>query len=80
MYHSIVEKITRLSYGLVMNHPFLDGNKRIAAKTLDVGLYLNNILLKATNKEMIIEFISLAEGKISYELFLVWVQEHIIYL
>ncbi len=63
-----------------MNHPFLDGNKRIAAKTLDVGLYLNNILLKATNKEMIIEFISLAEGKISYELFLVWVQEHIIYL
>ena len=36
-----------------MNHPFIDGNKRIAAKVLDMGLDMNGILLKATNEEVI---------------------------
>ncbi len=53
LYSSTVEKITRLSYGLVMNHPFIDGNKRIAAKVLDIGLSANNITLYATSDEMI---------------------------
>ena len=47
-----------------MNHPFLDGNKRIAAKVLDVGLSANEIDLKATNEEMIEEFLNLAASRI----------------
>lgn len=33
LYPTIIDKLARLSFGLVMNHPFLDGNKRIG------GLY-----------------------------------------
>ena len=34
LYPTIFEKITRFSYCLVCNHPFLDGNKRIGALVL----------------------------------------------
>ena len=43
-YPTITDKLTRLSFGLIMNHPFLDGNKRIGAYALTVGLKLNWIL------------------------------------
>lgn len=77
LYPSAIEKITRLSFGLVMNHTFIDGNKRIAAKVLDVDLSANNIALQATNDEMIEEFISLASGNIKYQEFLNWTKSHI---
>lgn len=75
LYPTIIEKITRLSFGLIMDHPFFDGNKRISAKILDVGLSANNISLTATNEEMITEFIGLASGKITYPNFLTWVKQ-----
>ncbi len=77
LYPTTVDKITRLSYGLAMDHPFYDGNKRIAAKILDVGLKANGIVLLATNEEMIDEFLSLASGCVSYQEFLAWVCLHL---
>ncbi len=77
LYKTPVDKIVRLSFSLVMDHPFYDGNKRIAAKVLDVGLKANGSILLATNDEMIDEFLSLASGNVSYIDFLLWVQIHI---
>lgn len=77
LYPTTVDKIARLSFGLAMDHPFYDGNKRIAAKALDVGLKANDIILLATNDEMIDEFLSLASGSVSYLDFLSWVRNHI---
>ena len=57
-----------------MDHPFIDGNTRIAAKVLDVGLEANGIFLKASNEEMIEEFFGLAAGEIDYPSFLSWVE------
>lgn len=75
LYFFETEKIARLSYGLVMNHPFFDGNKRIAATALDLGLSGNGLELKATVDEVIDEFIRLASGEIKYNDFLDWVEE-----
>jgi death on curing protein len=77
LYPTIIDKIARLSFGLVMDHPFIDGNKRIAAKVLDVGFSANNINLNATNEEMIKEFLQLASSKVSYQDFLSWIKLHI---
>ena len=74
LYPTTIDKIVRLSFGLVMDHPFIDGNKRIAAKVLDLGLDANGISLKATNEEVIEEFLALASGKIDYPSFLSWVK------
>ncbi len=74
LYPTTIDKIARLSFGLVMDHPFIDGNKRIAAKVLDLSLDANGISLKATNEEVVEEFLSLASGKIDYPSFLSWVK------
>lgn len=74
LYPSILDKIARLSFGLVMDHPFIDGNKRIAAKVLDVGLDANGAILMATSEEMAEEFLGLASGKVDYSAFLTWVK------
>lgn len=76
LYPSTVEKITRLSFGLAMDHPFIDGNKRIAA-ALDLGLKANGFLPKMSDQEMINEFLDLASGKLSYQDFLSWVKSKI---
>ena len=71
------DKLTRLSFGLVMNHPFLDGNKRIGAYVLTVGLKLNGIPFSFDDEEAIREFFGLATGKISYDSFANWVRSKI---
>lgn len=42
-YSSIIDKASRVSYLLVNNHPFIDGNKRIAALILLYILEENKI-------------------------------------
>ena len=46
------EKIVRLAYGLIKNHPFRDGNKRMGALVLLTLLKLNGYPLKTSNNEL----------------------------
>ena len=46
VYPSIEEKAANLLYLIVKNHPFIDGNKRIAATIFIYFLQINNILYK----------------------------------
>ena len=41
LYPSTAEKISRIAYGLVRNHPFVDGNKRIGTYVMAILLELN---------------------------------------
>ena len=45
LYPSIVDKAIRLEYGLITNHPFIDGNKRIGTHALLVMLDINGLAL-----------------------------------
>ena len=76
-YRTIQQKAARLAYGLIMNHPFIDGNKRIGALSLLVNLDLNHIALDLTSRELEETILSVASGKLSDKEYLEWVQEHI---
>ena len=43
VYPSLQQKAARLCFGLVKNHPFVDGNKRIGAHAMLVFLALNGV-------------------------------------
>ena len=45
VYPSLQQKAARLCFGLVKNHPFIDGNKRIGTHAMLVFLTLNGIEL-----------------------------------
>jgi len=52
LYHGLIEKASILFYLMIKNHPFQNGNKRIAITTIFVFLYKNNKWLKVNNQEL----------------------------
>ncbi|MFH1198761.1 MAG: type II toxin-antitoxin system death-on-curing family toxin [Candidatus Omnitrophota bacterium] len=52
LYTSFIDKAAILFYLMVKNHPFQNGNKRIAMATLFVFLHKNNKWLKADTQEL----------------------------
>ena len=76
-YPTVVQKAVRLCFGLVMDHPFHDGNKRIGALALLTTLDLNHLTLHTTSAEFSEIILLLAAGAVSDEALLQWVQERI---
>ena len=76
LYPTIEEKAARLGYGLVSNHCFIDGNKRIGAHAMLVFLALNDIQLDFMQEELIQIFLDLASGNSDYTTLLVWIRSH----
>lgn len=76
LYPTVEQKAARLCYGLVMNHAFIDGNKRIGTMAMLVFLAINGIELEYTQKELSDEILALASGDIGYNDLLDWVKTH----
>ena len=64
------------AYGLSSNHPFLDGNKRVALAALDVFLRLNGWALATTEVDAAATMIDLASGRLSEADLAAWVRKH----
>ena len=75
-YPSLQQKAVRLCYGLVKNHPFIDGNKRIGAHAMLVFLSVNGLELSYTQQELSDIFLKLAADEAQYEDLLAWIKEH----
>ena len=75
-YPSLQQKAARLCYGLVKNHPFADGNKRIGAHAMLVFLALNGIELSYSQKELSEIVLALASGERDYDELLRWLILH----
>lgn len=65
LYPSKEEKAARLGYGLVANHPFVDGNKRIGIYVMISFLEVNGINIEFTDEEIEKLAISIADGHIN---------------
>ena len=75
-YVTIQQKAARLGYGLIMNHPFIDGNKRIGAHAMLTLLLLNGIDLEHTQRELSDTILQVAAGESGYEALLAWILDH----
>jgi death on curing protein len=64
------------AYGLAMNHPFLDGNKRTAAIACETFLILNGRGFMIGEEEKYHVYLGLAAGEISESEFCIWLREH----
>ena len=53
------------AFGIVRNHPFVDGNKRTGFVTATTFLLLNGFDLTASEREVVATFWRLADGKLS---------------
>ena len=77
LYATVVDKASALAYGLAMNHPFIDGNKRIAHAAMAVFLELNGFVLAATVVEQEVLMLTLAAGQVSRAELTTWLERHV---
>lgn len=75
-YPSVQAKAAQLGFGLVCNHPFVDGNKRIGTHVMLVFLALNGIELSYTQQELIDMIFAVASSQASATDLLQWIIQH----
>ena len=72
---SITELAASYSYGLAKNHPFIDGNKRIALTIAAIFLELNGYSLNAPEAEAVVIFEKLAAGNLNENNLATWFKD-----
>ena len=73
----VVELAASYAFGLVRNHPFIDGNKRTAYVAAELFLGLNGFVLTASDAESVVNMLALAAGDIDEAAFAAWLRAHL---
>ena len=77
LYPSVVEKAAALAYSLIQNHPFVDGNKRVAHASMEVFLVLNGHEIDGSVEEQEAFWLALAAGETSREQLVAWLRDRV---
>jgi death-on-curing protein len=78
LYPSLLEKAAALGFSLIMNHPFVDGNKRIGHAATETFLVLNGMELNASVDKQEHMILEIASGELGREAFVEWLQQNAI--
>jgi death-on-curing protein len=62
--------------GLAKNHPFVDGNKRVAFLSIGLFLFLNGWRLTATQADATLTMLAVAAGDIDEPALALWLRDH----
>ncbi len=76
VYASILEKATAMSYSILQNRPFVDGNQRVSHLALTVFLRLNGADLVASVPEQTNVMLALGSGKMDPKHFVAWLRQN----
>ncbi|MBC8205649.1 MAG: type II toxin-antitoxin system death-on-curing family toxin [Kiritimatiellales bacterium] len=72
---TLFEMAAAYAHGLVKNHPFLDGNKRISFMAAYIFLGANGHELDVPEAEAALRTLALAAGEISADEYAAWLKE-----
>jgi death-on-curing protein len=65
------------AFGLARNHPYRDGNKRVAFLALATFLGVNGKEFDASEEDVVATIVALAEGSLSEAQLARWIRKHI---
>ena len=77
LYPDLVAKAAALGFSLVMNHPFVDGNKRVGHAAMEVMLVMNGFEITAAVDEQETVVLAVAAGELSRERLRDWLEGNI---
>ena len=78
LYPDLLSKAARLAFGLIADHPFIDGNKRIGTHAMLIFLRLNNVELEYDDDDLITLILGTAAGENDDKTILEWLKNHIV--
>jgi death-on-curing protein len=73
---SLPELAAAYAFGLVRNHPYVDGNKRVALVVMVAFLERNGLELTAPNAEALSTIRALATGELAEDELTLWIEAH----
>jgi len=77
LYPTLVDKAAAVGFSIIMNHPFVDGNKRTGHAAMETFLVLNGMEISASVDEQEQVILALASGNSGRESFVEWLKQHI---
>ena len=77
LYSDVSAKAAALMHSLVMNHPFVDGNKRVGAHAAMLFLALNGARCEITSKDLEELTLSVARGEMDAESLAIWFRQRV---
>jgi death-on-curing protein len=66
------------AFGLAMNHPYHDGNKRVALMAMPTFLAINGHDIDARDDGVLTTMLALAGGRITEPDLAAWIRDHIV--
>ena len=77
LYEDLTSKAAALMHSLVLNHAFVDGNKRVAAHAAILFVELHDQAFLATPGELVTMTLAVAEGKVAVEALTIWFRQRL---
>ena len=71
----LAELAASYGFGIARNHPFVDGNKRVAFQAMFVFLGLNGLRIESPEEEVVALVLSLASGETDELRLAAWLRE-----
>lgn len=78
LYKDIEDKISVITFDLIKNHGFVDGNKRIGISVMLLLLRLNGIKIKYSQNELVNLGLGIAGGSMDEKDIKQWIKKHIV--
>ena len=76
LYPTIFDKAAALMHSILLNHPFLDGNKRTSMGSTTALLHFNSWDLKVKQKELVEAALAVESKKWNLKQISKWLKEH----
>jgi death-on-curing protein len=76
LYPTAIEKIAAIAESIIINHPFVDGNKRTGYLAVLAILDENNLELVASNDNIYSFVIKISTGEIKFEQIVEWLKQN----
>lgn len=76
LYPSVYEKAAAIGESIIMNHPFIDGNKRTGYVLVETILRLSGNKIISTDDDLYSFVISISTGEIKFEQIVEWLKQN----
>lgn len=76
LYPSAFEKAAAIGESIIMNHPFIDGNKRTGYVLMEVLLRIEGIKISATDDDLYFFVINISTGEFKFEQIVDWLKKN----
>jgi death-on-curing protein len=77
LYGDLAAKAAALMHSLVLNHPFVDGNKRTGAAAAELFTECNGCAVQATDDEFEAVTVAVATGTVGIEALTIWFRQRL---